>query len=276
MLETGNELIEQGWVISGGQRVYIDLFLEPIRDDTGEITGVGIATVDLTSIKLAEQALQESEARYRSLFNGMTEGFAILEILFDENRNPSDYRFKDINPAFEHLTDLKRELVIDKTFNEVFPNEGDQWSLVYEKVVISGEPVQYENYSPTLDKYYKVLAYPYAPDQFAVIFMDMTDHKQLEEELRINLTKYSVLFDTLPLGVTVSDQNGNIIESNREASVILGLSEAEHTQRQIDGEQWKIIRTDRTPMPPDEFASVQALKEHRRVENVEMGIVKKY
>ena len=274
VLETGNELSEQGWVVSGGQRVYLDLFIEPIRDNAGQITGVGVATVDLTKIKLTELALQESEERYHSLFDRMNEGFAIHEIICDEFGKPCDYRFLDINPAFERLTGLNRDIVIGKTYTEVLPDEGDRWVNIYGKVVISGEPMQYENYSPTLGKYYKVLAYPYAANQFAVIFMDITDQKQLEEELRINLTKYSVLFDTLPLGITVSDQYGNIVESNQEASLILGISEADQNQRQINSEQWKIIRPDRTPMPPEEFASVRALREHRRIENTEMGIVK--
>jgi PAS domain S-box-containing protein len=274
VLETGKELHEQGWITSGGQRLYLDLFLEPIRSKDGQITGVGIATVDLTGVILAEQALKESEERYRSLFDGMTEGFAILQIIYDENGIPTDYRFLDINPAFERLTGLKRELVINYTFDEVLPDEGDQWMSIYEKVVVSGEPVQYENYSPTLNKYFKVYAYRYAPHQFAVIFMDMTDHKQMEDELRINLTKYSVLFDTLPLGVTVSDRNGNIIESNREASRLLGLSDEEQKSRQIGGKEWLVIRPDRTLMPPEEFASVRALKDQQRVEDSQMGIVK--
>jgi PAS domain S-box-containing protein len=274
VLETGNELTRQGWVTSGGQRLFLDLFLEPIRDKDGQIAGVGIATVDLTKIKLAEQALQESEERYHSLFEGMTEGFASIEIIYDENGKPSDYRFLDINPACERLTGLKRDIVINKSYHEVLPDEVDHWVKNFEKVVVFGEPVQTEIYSQSMNKHYKVFAYRYAPNQFAIIFIDMTDHKQLEDELRINLTKYSVLFDSLPLGVTVSDQNGQIIESNQEASQLLGLSDEEHKSRQIDGEEWKIIRPDRTPMPAEEFASVRALKEQRRIENVEMGIVK--
>ena len=44
------------------------------------------------------------------------------------------------------------------------------------------------------------------------------------------------------------------------------------SDRLIHGEEWKIIRPDKTPMPAEEYASVRALKEQRRVENVEMGI----
>ena len=39
----------------------------------------------------------------------MTEGFGIHEIIYDENGKPCDYRFLDINPAFERLTGLKTE-----------------------------------------------------------------------------------------------------------------------------------------------------------------------
>jgi len=274
VLETGKELREQGWVTSGGQRLYLDLFLEPIRDKAGQITGVGIATVDLTSTIMAEQSLRESEERYRSLFEKMTEGFAIHEIICDENGKPCDYRFLDINPAFERLTGLKHETVVGKTYHEVLPDEGDNWVNIYGKVVLTGESVQFEDYSPTLNRYYEIFAYRCAPNQFAAIFMDITERKQMEDDLRINLTKYSVLFDTLPLGVTVTDQNGQIVESNQEATRLLGLSQEEQKGRLIQGEEWKIVRPDKTPMPPEEFASVRALKEHRRIENVEMGIIK--
>jgi nitrogen fixation negative regulator NifL len=274
VLQAGMELHEQGWVTSGGQRLFLDLFLEPIRDQDGKIIGVGVATVDLTGIKLAEQALRDSEERYHSLFERMTEGFGIHEIINDENGKPCDYRFLDINPAFERLTGLKRELVVGRTCHEVLPDEGDNRVNVYGKVVLTGEPVQFEDFSSTLNKHYEVFAYRCAPTQFATIFLDITDQKRMEDELRINLTKYSVLFDTLPLGVTVTDQNGQILESNQEATRLLGLSEEEQKRRLIQGKEWQIVRPDKTPMPSEEYASVRALKEHRRLENVEMGIIK--
>jgi nitrogen fixation negative regulator NifL len=274
VLETGKELHDQGWIISGGQHLFLDIFLEPIRNKVGQITGVGVATVDLTQIKRVEQALTESEERYHSLFRRMTEGFAIHEMIFDENGKPCDYRFLDLNPAFEHLTGVKRERIIGKTYREVLPDEGDVWINIYGKVVLTGEPVQFEQFSPTLNKHFEIFAFRYAPRQFAVIFLDITKRKQMEDDLRVNLTKYRVLFDTLPLGVTITDNDGHILESNQEATRLLGLSEEEQKHRLIQGEEWKIIRPDRTPMPPEEYASVRAMKEQRRIENVEMGVVK--
>ena len=108
---------------------------------------------------------------------------------------------------------------------------------------------------------------------FGVIH-DITERKQIETALQISLTKYQTLFDSLPLGVTVADRTGQIIERNQEANRLLGLSKEAQLQRQIDGEEWRIIRPNGSPMPPDEFASVRALAEQQQVGNVEMGLVK--
>lgn len=95
-----------------------------------------------------------------------------------------------------------------------------------------------------------------------------------EEALKVSHIKYKTLFELIPLGVTISDKNGKIVESNKEAERLLGLSSDEHAKRNIDGPEWRIIRPDGTLMPPDEFASVRALKEKRTIYNVEMGIDK--
>ncbi len=51
VLETGEELRQRLWVTSGGQKLFIELYLEPLRDCDNEITGIGIATVDLTEFE---------------------------------------------------------------------------------------------------------------------------------------------------------------------------------------------------------------------------------
>ncbi|MBL9135565.1 MAG: PAS domain S-box protein [Verrucomicrobiales bacterium] len=103
---------------------------------------------------------------------------------------------------------------------------------------------------------------------------DVTERKRLERERESAFLKYRTLFESFPLGITVADRTGRILESNRKASELLGISEVEHYGRSIDGPQWKIVRSDGSLMPPEEFASVRALREGCLVENVEMGLVK--
>lgn len=274
VLETGKDIREQAWITIGDRRAFTDLYLEPLRDMQGNIIGVGSVAIDLTSTKLVEESLAVSEARYYSLFQGITEGFAIHEMIYDESGKPYDYRFLDVNPAFERLTGFTHAQVVGKTYRELLPDEGDSRVNIYAKVISTGEPIKIVDYSPTFNKYYEIFAYRTAPDQFAVIFLDITARKRMEDDLLINLTKYSVLFDTIPVGITVSDQNGQVIESNQEAERLLGLSKEEHKHRSIHGKEWKVVRPDKTPMPVNEYAGVRALQEQRRIDNVEMGIVK--
>jgi len=100
------------------------------------------------------------------------------------------------------------------------------------------------------------------------------ERERVEESLRVALEKYRVLFESFPLGITVSDASGQIVETNREAERLLGVPQHEMSQRGIGDEEWQIIRSDGSSMPADEWASVRALRENRLIENVEMGVVK--
>jgi len=93
------------------------------------------------------------------------------------------------------------------------------------------------------------------------------------EKLQSAAIKYQTLFHSFPHGITVSDGYGNIVETNAAAELLLGLKREEHENRVIDGKEWRIIRPDGSDMPPEEWASVIALKEKRLVSNCVMGII---
>ncbi|MGD9974149.1 MAG: PAS domain S-box protein [Desulfatirhabdiaceae bacterium] len=103
---------------------------------------------------------------------------------------------------------------------------------------------------------------------------EIAARSQAQKSLQESLEKYTVLFDVFPLGITVSDSSGKILETNSQAEVLLGLSKPEHERRSINGQEWEIIRPDGSTMPPQEYASVIALEEKRKIENCEMGIVR--
>ena len=236
--------------------------------------GLSVFFRDVTGRRSTEEALRQSEDRYRTLFSTMAQGFALFEVLLDESGAPGETRFLDVNPAFETMTGLRRGDVIGKRGRDVFPAEYLQWQRVYGSVVETGEPVAVSHFWPGNGRHYDVVAFRPAPRQFAVLFNDVTERKALEDALRVNLTKYAVLFDSLPLGVSVTDSAGYVREVNPIAARVLGTSPEAIVGQRLGKPAWQIIRPDGSPMPPEEFASVRCLKERRRVENVEAGIAR--
>jgi PAS domain S-box-containing protein len=86
--------------------------------------------------------------------------------------------------------------------------------------------------------------------------------------------KFKTVFDILDVGLSITDEHGNIIDCNKASEKILGITKEEHLARNYAGKEWDIVRPDMSPMPPNEFASVRALTENRAILNIEMGIVK--
>lgn len=155
----------------------------PIREDDGRIVG-SLHTIHETTEVRVVQALRESEAKYRSLFSSMDEGFCIIEVVFDGER-PIDYRFHEVNPAFERHTGLAN--VTGRLIRELVPEHDEHWFQIYGRVAQTGESVRVENPATALGRYYDVYAFRVgAPEQrrVAVLFGDITARKQAEERLR--------------------------------------------------------------------------------------------
>ena len=157
----------------------------PIRDKDGTITGSVVTAHDITERKRAEKALQESESRYRNLFNTMNEGFCIIEVLFDAAGKPEDYRFIEMNSAFEKQTGLHD--AVGKRMRELAPDHEEHWFEIYGKIALTGEPQHFINEARALNRWYDVHAYRVGTPEMrrvAIVFNDFSDYKQAEEELR--------------------------------------------------------------------------------------------
>ncbi len=182
IVESGNPAeLEEIIDTVDGRRSFLSI-KAPWQDEKGNIIGIVGVSHDITDRKNDERALKESEERYRSLFNNMTEGFALHEIIADAEGIPYDYRFLDVNPAFERLTGLKRAELQGRCVTEVIPNIEPQRIDNYGQVALTGTPIHFEGYSEALDYWFHVFAYQTAPGQFAVIFSDITERKRAEVE----------------------------------------------------------------------------------------------
>ena len=156
---------------------------DPFEDLIGALIPMWWAFIFYSFLQqLASHDLRESEERYRTLISEMLNGFALHEIIVDNNDKPYDYRFLEVNLAFEEMTGLQGVDIVGKTILEVLPKIEPHWIETYGEVALSRKSIRYENYSQELDKYFEVFAYSPQKGQFVTVFTDITDRKLAEEE----------------------------------------------------------------------------------------------
>ncbi len=147
---------------------------------------------DIKDRKQESSQILTSEKKWRLLFDNMTTGFALHDVICDEQGIVVDYRFIEVNPAYEKLTGLVAGNIIGRTVLQVLPGTELYWIEVFGRVAMTGEPTSYENYSRELGRWYHVRVFSPQIGQFAVIVSDVTDLKVAEERIQY-LAKYDVL-----------------------------------------------------------------------------------
>lgn len=139
--------------------------------------------MDMTKLHQTEQELVETEGRYEQLFTHMPTGFALQEMIYDHQKQPVDYRFLSVNPAFEDITGIQAKHIIGKTVKEVLKEVEPEWLDMYEKIVASRDLKEFEKFSQPLNKWFRVRAFAVGQNQFATLITDVTDRKQKEQQL---------------------------------------------------------------------------------------------
>ena len=192
---------------------------------------------DITERKTAEQALRDSEKKYRLLFENMLNGFAYHRIVVDERNVPVDYIFLEVNSAFEEKTGLVRDDLIGRRVTEVLPHirEDDfDWIGVYGKVALTGEAVSFDQYVPRLEKWFSIAAYSPEQDYFAIVLRDITQHKQAERKLRRSEWRFKGTFENAAVGFAQVSLEGRWLDVNTKLCEIFGYSREELLQKSLE------------------------------------------
>ncbi|KQP00092.1 histidine kinase [Methylobacterium sp. Leaf122] len=132
----------------------------------------------------AEAALRASEEKYRTLFQTMGQGFCELEFVRDEQGRAVDFRYIELNPAFERLVGLPAAEARGRTGREVVPDLDLWWVETYDRIAATGLPARLEHTDTPMGRWFEVSVYPQANDRLLILYDDVTERKVAETALR--------------------------------------------------------------------------------------------
>jgi PAS domain S-box-containing protein len=217
------ELVE----FDDGKRYHLFGNVTPLLNEAGQPAGAVAAFIDITQRALIEQALQESEQRYRSLFDSMSEGLSIHEIIFDPPGHAVDYRIVEANPAFETITQLPRQQVIGKTMREIFPDVDTEWITQNAYVAVTGEPLRLEGLDQRTNKYFETLLYRIGENRVAALTVDASERWRSQEALRQSEARLRRLVDANIIGIMYTGLDGRITVANDAFLDMVGYTRQE-------------------------------------------------
>lgn len=215
-----------------------------VKGPDGRVEALEGLIIDNSEKAAAEAALRESETRYQQLFNSMEEGFSIHELICDEKGRPCDYRFLEVNPAFERLTGLKRKNIIGRRALEVLPKLEKDWVEGFGKVALTGVPAHFENYAAELGRWYAVSVFSPKKGQFAVTFFDITEQKLAGEKLSKANGDWRKTFDSIDDVIWVLGPDHKILRANAATEKVIARKPGEI----LGSHCWEIVHGTTAPI----------------------------
>jgi PAS domain S-box-containing protein len=133
--------------------------------------------------------LRESEARLRGLFEHCQEGFVLGEPLYFPDGN-TDFRYVEVNKAWEELVGISRADVVGRTVREVQPGIADEWLLFLSEIMEEGTPLQFSRHVVATDRWIDVTMFQPCEGLVAILFRDITERKRAFDRLRESEENY--------------------------------------------------------------------------------------
>ncbi len=184
-------------------------------------------------LEILYRDLAESEEKFRGLFQTMKEGFALHEIVKDDDGNAVDYRILEVNPAFEEILSIPAESAINTTARELYGTEEPPFLDRYAAVADGGEPITFEEDVPQLKRHFRISVFSEKTNTFATIFNDIT--RSVEDQKALSLANKKL----------------NLLTSLTRHDIFNNITAAEGYLYLIDT----------TDMPPDTIRYINGLRE---------------
>jgi PAS domain S-box-containing protein len=151
---------------------------------------------DITGLKQAQEAVKKSEAKLKEIYESMTEGLALHDLVYDNKGKAVDYIITEVNPAYEIITGLERNKALGRKASEIYSTTDAPYLDLYAEVVTTGKPASFETFFPPMNKHFLISAFSPAKGKLGTVFQDITKRKLAEEALQESQEHFQSVLDS--------------------------------------------------------------------------------
>ncbi len=209
-----------------GSVVHCEWYNSSLLDEAGKMRSILSLVLDVTDRTVAEEALRDNEELYRARFAALIEGFCVIEVILDEAGRPTDYRFLEVNEAFQRQTGLHEAQ--GKLMRDLAPDHEAHWFEIYGRIALTGEPAHFESEARALNRWYEVRAFRVGGQdsrKVGICFNDITERKRAERVLRESEASFrSVLESSLDVIYRANVQAGRYEYISPSAETVTGFA----------------------------------------------------
>ena len=174
----------------------------------------------------ALDALHDSEATYRSLFDNLLNSVVHARVIF-EGGTPVDMEYLATNAAFATVTGITGE-VVGRRISEVIPGycvNNPESMRTFGEVATSGEPRRWEHRLAELDRWFAFIIYSPAPGEVVIVTENITERKRAEQALLDRDFKLGAIVHHSPAALSLKHPDGRYALANPNLQRIHHLAE---------------------------------------------------
>ncbi len=198
-----------------------------------------LTSIDCENNQQLSEKLEESEARFRRLFENSIQNIGIYEVIRDENGEVEDLITLDANPSLERELGMSLESLKGKRLTDLFGIDASAHVIdKSRRIMSSGEGEQFEIFIPWANRFFMASYFPLDNDRLAVVTYDITERKNMEEALKESEAKFSRAFHGTVAAVAISRlTDGMFIDANNRWLKLHGMTRDEminHTSLELN------------------------------------------